>query len=132
MVAGLSCLAAIIAGYLSWQDWRYQSVPLLGLVAWLICSVIAFYGRPSLMAFFVLSGISLIIGAFQYLRKKMYIGIADLVMLTSLSAWVHVEKLPMLFLICGVLGITSAIILKNKRFPFLPPLFLAAASVSFF
>jgi prepilin signal peptidase PulO-like enzyme (type II secretory pathway) len=133
MVAGLSCLTAILAAYLSWQDWRTQSIPMLGLLGWLAMSALfAFYGNPSLMVFCVLSGISLSIGLYQHFSKKVYIGIADLVVLTSLSAWVHVEKLPILFLICGVLGIASAIILKNKRFPFLPALFLAAAIVSFF
>jgi prepilin signal peptidase PulO-like enzyme (type II secretory pathway) len=133
MVAGLFCVAAILAAYLSWQDWRTQSIPMLGLLGWLAVSVLlAFYGNPSLMAFCVLSGISLGIGAFQHLSKKMYIGIADLIILTSLSSWIHTSQLPMLFLICGMLGIISAAILKNKRFPFLPALFLSAAVISFF
>jgi hypothetical protein len=133
MVTGLFCLAAVLAIYLSWQDWRTQSIPMLGLLSWLVVSaLLAFYGSPSLMAFGVLFGMSFGIGLFQYFRKKMYIGIADLIVLTSLSAWVQVTQLPMLFLICGMLGVASAIILKNKRFPFLPALFLAAAVVTFF
>ncbi len=133
MLTGLYCLAAILAAYLSWQDWRTQSIPMLGLLGWLAVSeLLAFYGSPSLIAFCVLSGISLSIGAFQHLHKKMYIGIADLIVLTSLSAWIHISQLPLLFLICGVFGIISAAIIKDKRFPFLPALFLAATIVSFF
>lgn len=133
MVAGLSCLSAILATYLSWQDWRTQSIPMLGLLGWLaISALLAFYGSPSLIAFCILSGISLSIGLYQHFRQTMYIGIADLIVLTSLSAWIPVAKLPALFLICGVLGIISVMILKNKRFPFMPALFLAAAAVSLF
>lgn len=123
----------LCALYLSWQDWRYQSIPMLGLLSWLIITgVLAIYGTPSLMTFCILAGMSLVIALYQHFSKKAYIGIADLIIMTSLSSWIHVEKLPRLFLICGVLGIALAIILKNKRFPFLPALFLAAAIVSFF
>ncbi|MDP4725597.1 MAG: hypothetical protein NWR39_01715 [Pseudomonadota bacterium] len=133
MVAGLSCLAAILAAYLSWQDWRHQSIPVLGLLGWIVVSAsLAFYGNASLVTFCILSGISISISLYQHFSEKVYIGTADLIILTSLSAWIQTTQLPMLFLTCGVLGIISAAVLKSKRFPFLPALFLASAIISFF
>ena len=132
MLTSLFCLAAGLAVYLSWQDWRAQSIPMLGLLGWLAVSVLlAFYGNPSLIVFCVLSGMSLSIGLTQHFSQKIYIGIADLIVLTSLSAWIHVAQLPVLLILCGALGIISAVVLKNKRFPFLPALFLATAIVYF-
>lgn len=127
MIIGLYCLAAILAGYLSWQDWRTQSIPMLGLLAWLaISGLSAFYGNPSLVTFCLLFGASANIALYQHFSQKTFIGIADLIILISLSAWIQLSQLPMLLFICGLLGIISATIVKNRRFPFLPALFLSA------
>lgn len=127
MIVGLYCLAVILAGYLSWQDWRTQSIPMLGLLSWLVISVLsAIYGTPSLAVFCLLFGVSANIALYQRFSEKTYIGIADLIILTSLSAWIHLPQLPILLLICGLFGLISAMLLKSKRFPFLPALFLSA------
>ncbi|MES2253072.1 MAG: prepilin peptidase [Pseudomonadota bacterium] len=133
MLTGLFCLGALLALYLSWQDWRTQSIPLWGLLAWVaLCAFSAFYGTPSCMAFSLLFGVSICLAVYQYLRKQELIGLADLIVLTSLSAWIDVSKLPALFLLCGTLGILATVVLKNKRFPFLSVLFLAAAILTLF
>ena len=132
MITILSYLTAAFSLYLSWEDLRHQSVPILSLLIWVIlCALLAFYGNPSLPSFAVLLGISICILLYQHFSQIIYIGLADLVVLTSLSAWVPVIKLPALFLMCGTLGLATTLILKQKRFPFLPALFLATAIVFF-
>ena len=84
------------------------------------------------MAFVLLSGISLSLAAYQHLRKKVLIGSADLILLTSLSAWIESYKLPALLVICGTLGILASVFSKNHRFPFLAVLFFAAAIIYLF
>lgn len=127
------CAIICLPIYLSWQDWRHQTIPLWGLTTWVILCICwaNVHKSVSFDAFYLLSGFSLCTLLYQYIRQKEYIGFADLVILVSLSTWLHLTQLPALFISCGALGVLSVILSKKKRFPFVPIVFLAALIVYF-
>jgi prepilin signal peptidase PulO-like enzyme (type II secretory pathway) len=116
-----------LAAYLTFQDCRTQHIPLLGLLVWVVIhGFIAYVGEQSFETFMIFLGLCVCIGVVQIVVKEMYIGVADLIVMTSFSAWMTTEQLPLFFMVCGGLGALTAIVTKSKRFPFMPALFASA------
>lgn len=128
----LLCMAAVCAAYLSWQDWRYESVPLWAVLIWaLICAVVAFY-NPPYTSFVILSVVSIILLFYQLIKRQQLIAITDLCVMTSMSVWLSIETIPIFLTLTGIFGVITSYILNAKRFPLLPALFLSAALVKLF
>ena len=134
MVEFLNGVAILVAVFLSWQDWQHTSVPLIGILFWLaICALLWFFKQHSAESAVILFILTLFLFLYQFCRKKQIVAAADLIVLFSCSIWLDDFFHVLLFLmLSGFFGLLTAMVVTNKRFPFLPAIFLSAFSVYFF
>jgi prepilin signal peptidase PulO-like enzyme (type II secretory pathway) len=121
-------MAALCAAYLSWQDWRHESVPIWALGLWgLICIIYAYTIHFHKDTFIALASVSALLYLYQWVRKKELIGFADIVIITSLCVGISLDMAPLFLILAGLLGSATAYFTSSKHFPFLPSIFVAAA-----
>lgn len=67
----------------------------------------------------------LIMTVFKKVRKKDGLGFGDVLFMFSCFALLKINSLPLFFLIAGVSGILTSVLLKQNKFPFAPALCFA-------
>lgn len=67
----------------------------------------------------------LIMTVFKKIRKKDGLGFGDVLFMFSCFALLKINSLPIFFLIAGVSGILTSVLLKQNKFPFAPALCFA-------
>jgi prepilin signal peptidase PulO-like enzyme (type II secretory pathway) len=125
--------AVAVAGYLIVEDIRKLSVPLWALILWMALMGIGLLADPSQLAtVLVLGFVGLALVLYQWVRKRLLIGYADMVVFASLGVFLPLLVTPVYIVLCGIFGLCSAIIWRNKRIPFMPILFLSFAVTRLF
>ncbi len=136
-VQGASLLTAMALVH---HDWKYQTIPLSTLSIWLLVTlcyaILCAFSNNHTHALINHSGFTydsclaltsttILLSGYQYIRGKAMIGLADLIILASFSAWIPIEKVPTILLISGGVAIILTRYFKRETAPFLPGLLLA-------
>ena len=119
----------IIAGFfgivLSLQDFKNQKVGIIPLFGFTVtCVFLGYFTKKfCFIPFFIFLGIGLILYIF---KRKQAFGMADYIMIFAISFILPSDSWHLFIMLCGVFGILCSLILKKKKSPFLPVIFLTS------
>ena len=120
----VNCFVSIFGLILIYQDFRESKVGIIPVILFLLsCLGFYFINReicliPAIL-FFAIGGL------FYILKKKMAFGIADYIVIFSISFVLPKSHWPEFLAICGGLGILTSLYFKDKKFPFIPSILIS-------
>ncbi len=106
------------------QDLKSQSVSFLLLLGFFtFCAMSGIFHKNYT---FIPVFIFLLIGLTYYVFKRHSVfGVADYIVVSAVSFLLSDAQVPYFITLCGVFGIVTSLILKSRKFPFIPAVLLS-------
>ncbi|MBX3486523.1 MAG: hypothetical protein KF798_01285 [Candidatus Paracaedibacteraceae bacterium] len=114
--------------FLVYQDWRFLSVPLWGVILYGAVTVAAtphFYSDTLMLTLFLVGGI----WGWEFYASKSYLGLADKIILPIIATGIPLTLLGGYLILVGCLALGTAYLWQrcfhSARYPLLPALIFA-------
>lgn len=106
------------------QDLKLQSVSFLSLLAFFVfCATDGIFHKNYT---FIPVFIFLLIGlTYRVFKGHSVFGMADYIVVSAVSFLLNSAQVPFFIILCGVLGVITSFVLRQRRFPFIPAILVS-------
>lgn len=126
-----NCFLLLFGFILIYQDFRESKVGIIPVILFFLsCLGYYFINReiclvPAIL-FFAIGGL------FFILKKQRAFGIADYIVIISISFALPQSHWPEFLTICGGIGVLTSLYFKDKKFPFIPSILISLFIIKIF